>query len=101
MSIVTPAWNWLQTGLAGSQLPFGFDVDWYLHWCRTSIWGRSRSQLPFGFDVEWYPYEHGHDNIRIVESQLPFGFDVEWYCTIFSAFISTGKMTAFDGCPLF
>ena len=63
-----------------SQLPFGFDVVWYL-WTEVTkdIGWLVESQLPFGFDVVWYVGEFDIDLKDVVESQLPFGFDVVWY----------------------
>ena len=88
-----------------SQLPFGFDVDWYVVGGVVGGTIVAWSQLPFGFDVDWYGSPDATTTSKVSkchnclsalrsigtfelltrsivifkESQLPFGFDGDWY----------------------
>ena len=62
-----------------SQLPFGFDVDWYIGWLSSVLEPRLCLNCLSALMLIGTAKNHITGNWSAVSSQLPFGFDVDWY----------------------
>ena len=66
-----------------SQLPFGFDVDWYLDGSEFKIEYQVCLNCLSALMSIGTVLKVGEETIKQARSQLPFGFDVDWYSIIF------------------